>query len=238
MKLAKEIKTKFEKLDINSFSELALIIPSSYEDLTLHSELQVGSPQLIDATVESVFRAKNSIQITFFVHNFAHTLQGVIFRPKPYMMHQFKEGNRDYYYGVVECNNGMCSINMPKKVTTVGSITPKYKCSLRSDAMLRFIQKYLTKESLLNEGLDEKVIDNLLKLHFPQTVINLKELDKDILEALKYVELFVYMKQLSSKRRYFDSVCSVSNDYKKWAETLPFTLTDEQIKAIEDIKQD
>jgi len=238
MKLAKEIKTKFEKLDINSFSELALIIPSSYEDLTLHSTLQVGSPQLVDATVESVFRAKNSIQITFFVHNFAHTLQGVIFRPKPYMMHQFKEGNRDYYYGVVECNNGMCSINMPKKVTTVGSITPKYKCSLRSDAMLRFIQKYLTKESLLNEGLDEKVIDNLLKLHFPKTVINLKELDKDILDALKYVELFVYMKQLSSKRRYFDSVCSVSNDYKEWADTLPFTLTDEQVKTIEDIKQD
>ncbi len=238
MKLAKEIKTKFEKLDINSFSELALIIPSSYEDLTLHSTLQVGSPQLVDATVESVFRAKNSIQITFFVHNFAHTLQGVIFRPKPYMMHQFKEGNRDYYYGVVECNNGMCSINMPKKVTTVGSITPKYKCSLRSDAMLRFVQKYLTKESLLNEGLDEKVIDNLLKLHFPKTVINLKELDKDILDALKYVELFVYMKQLSSKRRYFDSVCSVSNDYKEWADTLPFTLTDEQVKTIEDIKQD
>ncbi len=238
MKLAKEIKTKFEKLGINSFSELALIIPSSYEDLTLHSTLQVGSPQLVDATVESVFRAKNSIQITFFVHNFAHTLQGVIFRPKPYMMHQFKEGNRDYYYGVVECNNGMCSINMPKKVTTVGSITPKYKCSLRSDAMLRFVQKYLTKESLLNEGLDEKVIDNLLKLHFPKTVINLKELDKDILDALKYVELFVYMKQLSSKRRYFDSVCSVSNDYKEWADTLPFTLTDEQVKTIEDIKQD
>jgi len=46
------------------------------------------------------------------------------------------------------------------------------------------------------------------------------------------------MKQLSHKRRYFKSITSTCQDYKKWAERLPFKLTYEQINAIEDIKKD
>ena len=239
MKLTKEIKTKFEKLGISSWCELALVVPSSYDDLTLHSNIKENLPQLIDATVESVFKAPNSIQITFFTHNFGHTIQGVLFRPKPYMMHQFKVGDRDYYYGVVECKSGQCSMAMPKKVSTIGSITPKYKCSLRTDAMQRFIQKNLTYENLASEGLSDKVIENILKLHFPKdAVLDLKELDFEIIDALKYVELFVYMKQLSAKRRYFDSLYSVKNDYADWALTLPFNLTEQQRDAINSIKID
>ena len=66
MKHSKEIETKFSKLGISSFSELALIIPHSYEDFRISDTLQTHKFQLIDATVESVFRAPNSIQITFF----------------------------------------------------------------------------------------------------------------------------------------------------------------------------
>lgn len=239
MKLTKDIQTKFEKIGISSWSELALVVPSTYEDLTLHDVMTPHISQLIDATVESVFRSPNSIQITFYAHNFAHTVQGVLFRPKPYMMHQFKEGDRNYYYGVIECKTGQCSMSMPKKITTIGSITPKYKCGLRTDVMLRFIQKYLTKENLLSEGLNEKIIDSILKLHFPtDAILDLKELDADILDALKYIELFVYMKQLSSKRRYFNSLYSAKNDYKEWALTLPFSLTSEQVDAIQEIKND
>ena len=46
------------------------------------------------------------------------------------------------------------------------------------------------------------------------------------------------MKQLSGKRRYFKSFVHVDNDYKKWASTLPFKLTKEQVDTIEDIKAD
>ncbi len=118
MVLTKEQEAKFKKLGISSYTELLLLVPSSYEDLRLHDKLQTHKPQLIDATVESIFRAPNSIQITFFAHNFGHTLTGVLFRPKPYMMHQFQVGSRDYYYGIIECKGGHCSMSMPKKVTS------------------------------------------------------------------------------------------------------------------------
>jgi len=239
MSLTKYQEEKFKKLSINSWCELSLIIPHTYEDLRLHTKLRAHSLQLIDATVESVKRTSNSIQVTFFSHNFSHKIIGVLFHPKPYMMHQFKVGDRDYYFGMIECKLGSCSMSMPRKVTNIGQITPKYKSALRADVMLRFIQENLTKQNLLQEGLKEEVIDEILKLHFPNDkVYDLKNLDSKILIALKYLELFIYMKQLSSKRRYFKSIVSKDGDYKKWASTLPFKLTSEQISAIEDIKKD
>ena len=239
MKLTKDMQSKFAKLGISSWSELALLIPHSYEDFRLHDKLEAHEPQLIDATVESVFRAPNSIQITFFVHNFGHTITGVLFRPKPYMMHQFKVGERDYYYGMVECKTGSCSMSMPRKITNVGAITPKYKSLLRNDVMQRFVKANLTHENLKSEGLNDKIITEVLKLHFPdETVMENSELSTDARDALKYIELYSFMKVLAGKRRYFQASKSKVADYKAWAKTLPFDLTSEQLKAIEDIQND
>ena len=236
MKTTKAIEEKFKKLGIDSFLELSLIIPHSYEDLRLKDKLIPHAMQLIDATVESVYKAPNSIQITFFAHNFGHTIQGVLFRPKPYMFHQFKVGERDYYYGNVECKMGHCSMSMPRKVTNVGEITPRYKSALRNDVMQRFIKTNLTSQNLRDEGLKDEIADEILKLHFPSEIK--KELDEKTLNALKYTELYSFMKQLSKKRKYFKAQKATCQDYKEWAKTLPFNLTDEQIKTIEDIKAD
>jgi ATP-dependent DNA helicase RecG len=237
LSLTKDQEEKFKKLGISSFLELSLIIPSSYEDYRLNSSLVEHSSQVIDATVESVYRAPNSIQITFYAHNFGHTIQGVLFRPRPYMMHQFKVGERDYFYGLCDCKMGKCSMTMPRKISQIGEITPKYKSKLRSDVLQRFIKKNLTLERLIDEGLKEDVASEILKLHSPKTMPK-KELDSNTLDALKYTELFSYMKQLNVKRRYFNSISSSVKDYKEWAKTLPFELTQKQVEAIEDIKRD
>nr|WP_321267702.1 ATP-dependent DNA helicase RecG [uncultured Sulfurimonas sp.] len=239
MKLTKDIETKFNKLGINFWCELALNIPHSYEDLTLHDSIQIGKAQLIDATVESVFRAPNTIQITFFSHNLGHSVNGVLFRPKPYMMHQFKVGDRDFFYGVIECKSGNCSMSMPRKTANVGAITPKYKSALRGDVMLRLIQNNLTLEKLMIEGVKEEIAQKILKLHLPsEHLINPKELDAKTIDAIKYLELFTYMKRLSAKRRYFEPIVKVDAEYKTWASSLPFELTAQQLDAIEDIKKD
>ena len=239
MNLSKDIEAKFKKLGINSYIELALLIPHSYEDLRLHEELFPQKAQLIDATVETVSRTPNSIQITFFAHNFGYRVQGVLFRPKPYMLHQFKAGQRDYYYGLIDCKQGQCAMSMPKKVTNIGKITPKYKTALRTDVMLRLIEKVLTKENLLSEGLKEEVTQELLKLHFPENNASLdKELEDEAIKALKYTEFFLYIKLLAGKRRYFKALASRANDYTPWSNSLPFTLTLEQLNAINDIQND
>lgn len=239
MKLTKEQEKKFAKLGIHSYTELALLIPHSYEDLRLHDKLQEHKHQLIDATVESVFRAPNTIQITFFVHNFGHTINAVIFRPKPYMMHQFSVGSRDNYYGIIECKQGQCSMSMPKKITTIGTITPKYKCELRTDVMWRFVQKELTVEKLEEEGIPKVIAQEVLKLHFATPeILDMSEIPSSILEALKYLEVYSYMKILGTKRRYFEALVKVNATYGEWSKTLPFMLTQEQDRAIQDIQKD
>lgn len=237
MKLTKEQEEKFSKLGISTFTELSLLIPNSYEDYNINRSLIENTSQVIDATVESVYRAPNSIQITFYAHNLGHSIGGVLFRPKPYMLHQFKVGERNYYYGLCDCKMGKCTMTMPKKVSQVGGIVAKYKSKLRSDVLQRFIQKYLTLDMLVSEGLKEDVASEMLKLHFP-TVLPPKELSDESLNALKYTELFSYMKQLSVKRRYFKPLSSAVMDYKPWSKTLPFELTQKQLEAIEDIKED
>ena len=239
MQLTKEQEIKFKKLGISTIAELALFIPQTYEDYRLHDKLTPHAAQLIDATVESIYRAPNSIQITFFVHNFAHKITGVLFRPKPYMLHQFKLGERNYYYGMIECKTGSCSISMPKKVSHAGNITPKYKSSLRSDVMFRLTRELLSYENLSQEGIADDIIKEVLLLHFPTSkVLETRELSLKTIEALKYLELFTYMKKLSKKRRYFQSLISKKSDYHDFIKELPFTLTDEQIAAIKDIETD
>ncbi len=239
LNLSTQDEEKFKKLGISSFLELALLIPHSYEDYILHQELLPQKPQLIDATVESIYKAPNSIQITFFSHNLGYKVQGVLFRPKPYMLHQFKVGERDYYYGVIDCKQGHCSMSMPKKVTKIGQITPKYKTPLRTDVMLRLVEKYLTKKNLLQEGIKEEMAEEILKLHFPQKgVTSSAQMSEKSLDTLKYIELYAYMRLLAGKRRYFKAKESAFNDYEPWSKTLPFELTSEQLKAIEDIRSD
>jgi ATP-dependent DNA helicase RecG len=46
------------------------------------------------------------------------------------------------------------------------------------------------------------------------------------------------MKSLSGKRRYFEPIISVDANYTKWASSLPFKLTNEQVEAIDDVKKD
>ena len=239
MQLSKEQSAKYKKLGVSSYCELALLIPHSYEDLRLNETLKVGSAQVVDATVESLYRAPNSIQITFYAHNFSHKLTGVLFRPKPYMMHQFKVGERDYYYGVIECKGGQCSMSMPRRVTQVGSITAKYKTKMRSDAMARFVSQELTQEHLLSEGLRKEYVERLLALHFPdESALESPKNNPQTIQALKYTELFSYMRALAGKRRYFDAAVTKSSEYNSWAKTLPFELTSEQVGAIEDIRAD
>jgi ATP-dependent DNA helicase RecG len=237
MELTKDQETKFKKLGINSLLELALKIPSSYEDYRVESSLQVGKPQVIDATIESVYRAPNSLQITFFAHNFGHTVQGVMFKPKPYMMHAFSVGQRDYFYGVIDCKMGHCTMSMPKKITQIGNISSKYRSNLRNDVMNRLVAELITKENLIQDGLKEKIADEIIALHFPSTIPS-KELSEQNKQALKYLELYIYLSQLHKKRRYFQTLVSKECDYSSWAAKLPFSLIQEQESAIEDIKKD
>ncbi|MBU0632022.1 ATP-dependent DNA helicase RecG [bacterium] len=241
MKLDKEDEARLKKLGASSYIDLALMIPYSYEDLRLSTVLHVGVAQLIDATVSSVVRTPNSIKINLYAHNLSHTLEAVIFKPKPFMMRQFISGERYYMYGVINCSGGHCTMTQPRKVTTVGALTPKYKSVLRNDTMMRFMQKHLSYENLISEGLKDDVIEKILNVHFPKESAPYEHkmgFLKEYVDVFKYLELYNNMKLLAGKRRYFRCKHKLLSSYTEWQNSLPFDLTDEQLLVIEDIRQD
>ena len=234
----KEIQEKFFKLRINSFCELALLAPKHYEDYRLHSILTPGSKMLLDVTVRNSRKTPSSFQLDLFAHNLGHAIQGVLFRPKPYMLHQFPVDKRLYLYGQIECKAGQCSIMMPKVVSeaNIGTITPIYKTALRSDVMRRFVSRYLTLDTLLQEGLPRDTAQTLLELHFPKELSN--ELTNEQIQALKYTELFIYMKKLQEKKVTFPALSSSVSDISHWLESLPFRLTAQQRNTVDEIRRD
>ncbi|MDO9208050.1 MAG: ATP-dependent DNA helicase RecG, partial [Sulfuricurvum sp.] len=80
---------KFHRLGVGSVTALSLIAPTSFEDRRLSTDLNSNATCVIDATVESVVRTPKTLKIIFFAHNLEERIEGIIFHPKPYMIHQF-----------------------------------------------------------------------------------------------------------------------------------------------------
>ncbi len=237
----KDDEQKFKKLGISSILDLALIVPSAYEDLRLCKDLHADSYGIIDATVNHITHTPKSIQLQLYSHNANTALKAVIFAPRPYMLRQLLVHERYYLYGNINYLNGQYTLLQPKKVTNIGQITPKYKTKLRTDVVQRLMTKYLTHDNLKNEGLKEQIIVKIFEIHFPlQQIPKKKNIGflPQYINTLKYLELFNNLKQFQTKRRYAPSRYKLTSSYKRWQATLPFDLTDEQIEAIKDIKND
>ncbi len=228
---------KFKRLGIQTVSALATIAPTAYEDKRINTKMQLDKMQVVDATVEHISHSPKRTVITLFAHNFNHRIEAVLFNPKPYLIRHFIIGEQHFFYGKISCNGGHCQMTHPLKTEEVGRVVPKYKTALRADVMRRLVQTYINSSNLRAEGLPDTVVNTLLSIHFP-TMEQGDRLSPRQLQALKFTELYDYMKVLGKKRRYFPSLFQLNGQWRSWASTLPFTLTQEQTDAIESIEDD
>jgi len=244
--LKKSDSEKFAKLQIQTLLQLATIVPSSYEDYRVYNEVQPFA-QLLDTTVQRVLKTPKSVQVSLYVHNLGCSVNAVYFKPKPYILRQFIEGERAYFYGKVEYNQGSAQLTHPKKIKSqdIGTLTPLYKTALRGDVMKRLLASYVRRENLLAEGLPSNIVEQLVNIHTPADIVPTqgRAFTQDALHALKFTELYDYMKRLHQKRRYFKSIAALSlgtldADYSGFLKNLPFTLTPEQLQTIDTIKDD
>lgn len=226
---------KLHTLGVSSVTALCTFAPSSFEDRRLCTELIHNSMCVIDATVEHIVRTPKTLKITFFAHNLETTLEGVIFQPKPYMIHQFPKGTRAFFSGKAVLEQGRWQMMQPVKITGIGTIVPIYKTPLRVDVMRRLVQMLVTIEALCDEGLPHTIAQTLYEIHFPKQP---KPLNDQQLHALKFAELHEYMGRLRHKRRYHPTQYHGCGDVMQWMKTLPFELTSDQQTAIADIAKD
>lgn len=231
---------KFKKLGIRNCIELSLLLPSGYEDRNLYSTPKISQNQLIDAEVKNFSYSSKFIKLRLFSFNLNVELDAVIFRPKSYHQRQFAIGERMFLFGKLELNFSNLQMVQPRIVNESGVIASIYKSTLRSDVMKNLMIKYITKENLIEEGLPQEISETLFNLHFPLSLPkeHNSELFKKNMDALKFAELYNHLQELSSKKVSYPSIKAFHSEYEPWVETLPFELTDDQIRTIKKIQKD
>ncbi|SHO80510.1 ATP-dependent DNA helicase RecG [hydrothermal vent metagenome] len=234
-------KALLTKAKIYSLLDLALNIPISYSDTTLSSNIEYGKKNILQAVVKSINSYNNKLYIEFYLPKFDRYIKGIFFRVTFYHFKIFVIGSEHYIEGKVELYGEKLQINQPKSLQNINRINPKYKTNLKQNEIIYLIERYISKQSLLNEGLNEIEVDTILKLHNPNTIdeiYNEKEYRDDILKVLKFVEAFNHIKKLSKKKRDYPPMKTLNGDIREFINNLEFKLTPEQIKVINDIERD
>lgn len=234
-------KKELDKLGVKTLIDLALILPKNFEDLTL-SEVPNEGDNTVLVECKFMLNKGSFLSITAFCITWNLDIRIIIFNARPWHYGAFKNGKKIYITGKSSFYNSTWQFTNPKIITKIGEILPKYKLSLKDDKITSLIEKYLNKDGLLSEGLNEFEAEFLLKLHQKskesiRLVKNL-ELDNNSLKMVKFIEIFNYMKKLSKKKFNFPAKKIEIYDISSWIKTLPFTPTNDQINALNDIKND
>ena len=230
-----EAKTLFQKLKITSLLDLALLIPTSYNNTTLSPSIQVGETQTFEATVDEVSNFNGKLRITFYLPQFNTRLDSMLFRVTPYHYKLYTQGSHHYIQGRVEEYRGTLQMNQAKSLKRIGQIIPKYSTTLKESSIRSLIEFYITETNLLAEGLDQREVATLMGLHYPQNLEQVKNYDQ---EVLKFIEAFNHMKKLKGKRADFPALEALNGELIPFTKSLPFQLTKEQQAVIYEVQQD
>jgi ATP-dependent DNA helicase RecG len=231
----KEAKALFQKLKIVSLLDLALLIPSSYNNNTLSKSINLGKVQTFEAEVNEVKTINGKLRIGFYLPQFLKTLNSMLFHVTSYHYQLYTVGSKHYIQGKVEEYRGELQINQAKSLKRIGEIVPKYSAGIKESSMKSLIECYINEQTLYAEGLNPREVEVLMGLHYPKQQEDIEGYDCEI---LKFIEAFNHMKKLKGKKSDFPALASLKGSLTKFIKKLPFELTAEQKKVIDEVKKD
>ncbi|RLA69411.1 MAG: ATP-dependent DNA helicase RecG, partial [Epsilonproteobacteria bacterium] len=236
-----EAKQLFKKLKIHTLLDLALIIPTSYNDTTLSTALELGKIATLEAKVVDSSIYSGKLRVTFNLTGSGRRVSSTFFRVTPYHHKLFEVGSNHVIQGKLEEYKGYLQMSQPKSIKQIGKITPKYKTILKESEIFSLIEAYVSEQNLYNEGLDSKEVAILMHIHFPKSMEDVYEngsFKADFVKTLKFVEAYNHLKKLRGKRTDFPALRALNGEIKSFVEHLPFTLTQEQQAVIAQIQID
>lgn len=221
---------------------LALLTPKKYDVNIISNRLVIGEENLIEAEVLNHHYSPKVLKANLFAINFAVPIEAVIFSPKMWQREYFKT-EKILLKGKIQLNGGKYQILHPKKINPTGDITPLYKTVLQNRSVVALIKKYITKESLSAFGLSEFIIEHILTIHNP-TLESIRDKAADSIfsekqiYALKFLEIFRHIFLLQQKKVEFPAIKTLDRDLAPFIKNLPFAMTEDQQKAVADIRED
>ena len=241
MKFEASDRAKLLKIGVLSLLDLALVLPKGFEDTTIAKSPREGQV-CINVKITSLASRPGMLTVLAFCEQWQSSVKIVIFNAKSWHYGAFKVGKEMAIYGLCSYAFGSWQIVNPKITTKIGQIVPKFKTELKDEELKKLILKYLNLQNLLAEGLNEKEAKFLADLQrldeqSVQILYRLKNEGEGV-EILKFVEIFNYIQKLSAKKTYFKSPKIELFDIDSWLKSLPFTPTNDQLNAVNDIRDD
>ncbi|HIO91147.1 MAG TPA: ATP-dependent DNA helicase RecG [Campylobacterales bacterium] len=232
----------FKKLGISSILDLALIIPTSYENLTIAKTLNYGTLALLDVTIQEC-TTTHILKIKLFAHDLDTYIQGIIFHPKYFHTKMFRVGQRYLLYGKVEQNYGVVQLIQPKVVAKERGLIPKYKTPLQNKTLLSLVKRYVTKQNLEALGVKSEIAEDIINIHNPTMEFFLNYIKNSgfigsHLKSIKYTEIYNHILKLSKLKTITKSLEILDSDITSFIDSLPFKLTGDQKNVIKDVQND
>ncbi len=222
--------------------------PKGYKDLSLLERFETGLCGVLEVHVLDKKNYAKVLKIFVYSKRFCKNLELVFFNYSAFYYNQFKIGESLFIYGKLEQSsfNQAYIINTPKILKEFGGISLLFKKVKNHKKIQENLQSLLSLENLKKEGIKESIAHLLLEIFFP-TPHFLKDFETNKtfpsqhLNALKYIEMLFYMKNLERKKLQFNAkiVCPNNSErLKAFIASLPFQLTSDQQNAIKEIQND
>ena len=227
---------------VSSLLDLALLLPVGFEDFSCTDEPRVGQMCNVAVNIQSQHTAARTLQITAFAPLWNAYIKIAIFNASRWHYGAFKSGKELILHGKLGEYGGFLSLQNPKILKELSGIKAYFKLGLKDERILELKAKYLNAKNLALCGLNDNEINTLLALNANDK--NAKELldnlpnNKEVLNILKFTEIYNHIRKLSSKKTIFSAQKISPNDISQWLKSLPFVPTGDQLKAIDDIKND
>jgi ATP-dependent DNA helicase RecG len=211
--------------------EAALNTPQSWRDLRVSKRPSIGEYCLCVAGAIEARNTGKIFTVRFYAQNWNMKVTAVYFHAASWQKAQFERGGTLNLYGKVDRGRMGLEMIQPIAVKKTGGIEPQYKSKAAKAAAA-----IISEERLIAEGLPPSAAKELCSLHFPQTLPSFDR--KETIHALKYAEIFCFMKKLRAKRLALPAIMTVKADPKPFIKSLPFALTSDQRLAIEACQSD
>ncbi|WP_033759230.1 ATP-dependent DNA helicase RecG [Helicobacter pylori] len=244
-----EINHLLKTLNVKSLLEALLsYTPKGYKDLSLLERFETGLCGVLEVHVLEKRNYAKVLKVFVYSKRFCKNLELVFFNYSAFHYNQFKIGESLFIYGKLEQSsfNQAYIINTPKILKEFGGISLLFKKVKNHKKIQENLQSLLSLENLKKEGIKESIAHLLLEIFFP-TPHFLKDFETNKtfpsrhLNALKYIEMLFYMKNLERKKLQFSAkiVCPNNSErLKAFIASLPFQLTNDQQNAIKEIQND
>ncbi|KAA6226037.1 MULTISPECIES: ATP-dependent DNA helicase RecG [unclassified Campylobacter] len=240
MKLSNDDYKLFTRLNLKNVIDLALLLPKKIENLNLTKTPKENSICTQSMVIKHVSFNSNRLFGIGFCEDFNCDLNFVIFNARAWHLNNYKKGSTILFNATLKIFNNTWQISNPKILKQAGGFHPKYQITgIKDESIKNLIQKYVNYENLKESGLDDEYINFLLTFHkYDEESYMLFENLEFHKDKLKYIELYNFLRRLNSIKTDIKSHVIKPFDISDWLKTLPFEPTNDQIKAIEDIKND